>query len=393
MAAALGWKGKLVVRAVFVLGAVLAIGIFLPVSVEPLLAEGGACEDARLRRAYLAERIRAGDVLPAAIGTEDDLFKGEYAFVSYAMAGYALTQIALDAPDTREETVALLEEIIDRLLEPELAAFDTLSWGVSALDSLHEPRGHIGYLGHLNLLLGAYRLLGGERFGSLHEDVSRAIARRMAAMPHHHVETYPLEIYTCDNIVAVASLAVADEVFGGGYQGAIDSYLFYTKKHLLDPHTGLIVFGIDYSSGQPLQRGRGSAAGWHSYFLPMLDRAFAAAQFDLLKTHLAGRLGPFAGVREWTADDPAAGFGDIDSGPVLVWGVSASGFSIAGARWHGDEALLGGLLSLAELFGISRDSGGARHYVASPMLGDAILLAMQTARPWFEGMGVPEEPR
>jgi hypothetical protein len=64
--------------------------------------------------------------------------------------------------------------------------------------------------------------------------------------------------------------------------------------------------------------------------------------------------------------------------------VSASGFSIAGAVLDGDEDTLGGLLTLVEVFGISRDQGDERRYVAAPLLGEAILLCMTTARPWWE---------
>ena len=75
------------------------------------------------------------------------------------------------------------------------------------------------------------------------------------------------------------------------------------------------------------------------------------------------------------------------SQPVVVWGVSATGFALAGARRHGDAATLEGLLSLAEVFGITKDEGDERRYVAAPLLGDAILLCMKTARPWWPGMG------
>jgi hypothetical protein len=169
----------------------------------------------------------------------------------------------------------------------------------------------------------------------------------------------------------------------------IAEWVAYTRAHLLDPTTGLIVFGVDEATGAPLQRGRGSAAGWASFFLPMIDLAFAREQWARAREHLAGRVGPFAGLREYHPDDPSAGPGDIDSGPVVVWGVSATGFAMAGARRHGDARLLGGLMSLSELFGISVDEGDERRYRAAPLLGEAILLCMKTARPWFHGMGEP----
>jgi hypothetical protein len=207
------------------------------------------------------------------------------------------------------------------------------------------------------------------------------------------VETYPHETYTMDNVVAVASLAVADHVRGTDHRALVDEWVTYTRARLLDPTTGLIVFGVDEETGAPEQRGRGSAAGWASYFLPMIDLAFAREQWAAARAQLAGRLGPFAGLREYHPLDPHAGWGDIDSGPVLVWGVSATGFAMAGARRHGDHDLLRGQLALSELFGLSVDEGDERRYVAAPLLGEAILLCMKTARPWWDGMGEPGRAR
>jgi hypothetical protein len=327
-------------------------------------------------------------VVPKDIGTQLELFKGEYAFGTYAMCAYALTNIALDAPETREDTLQVLELIVSRIMSQEIRAFDASQWGEDGLASLDGDNGHIAYLGHLNLIMGAYRILGGDdRYDALHAQITDAISRRMKALPHFHAETYPHETYTMDNVVAAASLDVADHVRGTDHSDAIRGYLRYTREHLLDPETGLIVFGVQRDSGAPLQRGRGSASGWASYFLPMLDKAFAREQFDLLRVHLAGSLGPFHGVREYHPNDPNAGFGDIDSGPVVVWGVSATGFSMAGAKIHGHDDMLAGLASMSEAFGISIDDGDERRYISSPLLGEAILLSMKTARPWYEGQG------
>lgn len=387
----LSLRARLGLRAAYLLGAVVALAVGLRVDPTPLVTKGGACDDALRRRRHVADEVRRG-VLPADIATKLDQFKGEYAFGAYAMSAYALVNVALDAPGTKAETLELLDVIVERLSSPAISSFDAVLWSEEPLATLSKDRGHIAYLGHLNLVLGARRLLGGDaRHDALHGEITGAIARRMRALPHRHVETYPGETYTMDNVVAVASLAVADRVRGEDHRALIDEWLAYTRAELLDPTTGLIVFQLESQSGAPQQRGRGSAAGWASFFLPMIDLPFARAQWEAARTHLHGRVGPFAGVREYHPDDPSAGFGDIDSGPVLVWGVSATGFSIAGAKRHGDVATLGGLLSLAEAFGISVDDetplGPSRRYVAAPLLGQSILLCMSTARPWWDGMG------
>lgn len=71
------------------------------------------------------------------------------------------------------------------------------------------------------------------------------------------------------------------------------------------------------------------------------------------------------------------GRGEVDSGP-LVFGLSPSGtgFAIAGATLYGSKAR-GGLLRTAETVGFSVPFGGW-HYLASPLVGEAALLAAKT---------------
>jgi hypothetical protein len=66
---------------------------------------------------------------------------------------------------------------------------------------------------------------------------------------------------------------------------------------------------------------------------------------------------------------------------VLGVGVSATGFTLGGARIHGDRALYTQLYRTADLFGAPHRSGNGRRFVSGGPLGDAILLAMLTARP------------
>lgn len=376
----------------FAVGACLGPLLGLPVYHDPTYHQTHS-EDALARRAYLVRRLSQEAYGPDDIALFSDLFKGEYAFGTYAMAGYALVQIALEAPQTRPESVRILAHLIDEMQTERLSRFDTHKWANSALaaldpDQVQIDRGHIAYLGHLNLLIGGYRLIGGDdRYDTLHDEITTAIARRMRRHPHRHVETYPYETYTMDNMVSVASLAVADHVSGSDHRVLIGEYRDYTERHLLDEETGLIVFELDQQTGRPRQRGRGSAAGWASFFLPFIDKGWSRRQFEALREHMVTQLGPFAAVREYHPEDPDAGPGDIDSGPVWIWGVSATGFSIAGARHHRHRRLYHGLTSTAELFGVTLDRGPERRYLSSPLLGDAILLAMRTARPWWDDMG------
>jgi hypothetical protein len=204
----------------------------------------------------------------------------------------------------------------------------------------------------------------------------------MTRSPSACIATYPGEIYTADNTVLVASLAVHAIVTGHDTSATIQRWTMHARAHLLDPDTGLIVRAVD-ERGQPIGRGRGSWAGWNVFYLMQAEPELATEQYRRLREHLLRQV-PFAGlaaVREYP--EGTGGGGDVDSGPLL-FGISpaATGFAIAGARYAGDAHLLAALLGTAELAGTTAGFGNRRRYLLAPLVGDAIVLAMRTARRW-----------
>src|SRR5207237_1277222 len=100
---------------------------------------------------------------------------------------------------------------------------------------------------------------------------------------------------------------------------------------------------------------------------------------------VASALG-FGGIREYPLPGGRGGAGDIDSGPVVLGvSVAASGFGLAGARMFRDAPRFRALYRTAYLFGAPVTRGEARGFLAGSGLGDAILLAMMTARVAPEG--------
>jgi hypothetical protein len=366
--------------------ALLAIKIAWVLALRPdpaRLLAGGEGADLAARRAYLVERLAADPRVAETMAAPDDgLFRGEWLIGTLSMTAAATTNMAFDDPALRPRAREDVARLLDRALSAGARAFDAQRWGEDPLDSLDGPRGHAGYLGHLGLMLGAHRLLGGDgRFDALHDRVAAALARRVRAARSAHLETYPGETYAMDNSVVQAALALHQQAGRGDHRGAIARWLGHTRRHLLDPRTGLVSFALD-AEGRPTQGARGSGAGWNTFFLPFVDEAFAAEQFAALRRHLVRDL-PFggAGVREYPAG--VVGAGDVDSGPVL-FGISTSGtgFAVAGARHARDARLLGRLLTTAELAGFTVQWSGRRRYLLAPLVGDAIVLAMKTARTW-----------
>ncbi len=344
------------------------------------LLDGSARRDLMARRAYLVDRLaRGGGDGALAPGGQ---FGGEWQLVTLADSALAVAQIAFAYPDTREDAAVVIAALIQRALRRNVRSFDAVRWGEDPIESLAGPNGHIGYLGHLGMMLGAWRAVGGDaRYDALHDAV--AGARRMDAAPSPFLETYPGEDYTADNAVAMAAVALHGLVSGRdpGHGPLADRWVAHARARLLDRSTGLLVSGVAPDGG-PRGSARGSWAGWNAYYLPFIHPGFAAEQEARLDAHLVRRL-PFgaAAVREFPPG--AAGGGDVDSGPVIL-GLSpaGTGFAVAGARHARDAALLGALLTTAEVVGCTVQWRGRRRYLLAPLVGDAILVAMKTACPW-----------
>ncbi len=347
--------------------------------------------DVLSRRDYLVARV-AEDFAGAMAAPDQDFFRGEWALGTLSMTSAALCNIAFAWPDTRAQAVQQLPPILDKALLPSTRAFDTSQWGTDALDTLGSDQGHLGYLGHLNLMLGCYRVLGGDhRYDALHDRITEAMVRRMNRSPSAHVETYPGEIYTSDNATAAASIAVHALASGEDHGPELRRFVQYTRSHLLDARTGLVVFKVG-AQGQPLGTPRGCGVGWNSFYLPFVDRTFASEQWTRLRDHMVRR-SPIGlwGVREYPTG--VWGLGDVDSGPIVLGlSPSATGFALAGARREADVETLGRLMLTAELAGTTWVGLEGTRYLAAPLVGDAIVLAMRTARDW-DGRYVSGEGR
>lgn len=371
---------------VLVTGKGLWVGAFQPEASSATSREPSA--DIMKRRAYLIARVTDPNYtftdVPPVI---DDVFRKQWAMVALSMTSMALTNIALDFPETRESALAAVEKMVPKILETQFRDHENYWWDEDSLDTLDGPNGHAGYLGHLNIVLAAYRVLGGdEKYDDLNRRVTDALARRVAESPNHYIETFPAarfspSIFVPDTMAVLASIAWSDIAQGTDHSSALRLWSTYNREQNIDSDTGLLhpwvkTGGLGY--GQP----RGSYAAWNSIFLPHVDFEFGAQQYQALKRNFATTFPPGAGaIREYVRG--RRGVGDVDSGPVL-FGLSTSGtgFAVAGARMMHDEEFLDRLLRTAEVVGSSWDSQQGRRYLAGPLIGDAIVLAGRTARLW-----------
>jgi hypothetical protein len=275
------------------------------------------------------------------------------------------------------------------MLKPDIREFERLYWGWDALAAIETPgskhdRGSIGYLGHLNFLLGAFRMVGGDnRYSDLHLKVSNALARRLEASRSLFVETFPGEIYVPDNLVVLASLALFDRAERSElYRDLLGRWLERCRGEMMDGRSQLLVPWVNVASGKPVAGFRGSYAAWNLFYMPFIDKEFARVQWGRLKE--IARTSPVPGfyaVREFYQGEH--GKADIDSGPVLFgMSTSGTGFAMAPASFFDDRETLLGLLRTAEFAGFTISGSTGSRYLLAPLVGDAIVLAGRTAVEW-----------
>lgn len=340
--------------------------------------DGDERPDLLARRAYLVQRVTAPDFgprsFPEGLG---DPFRGEWAIVSLSMTALALGGMAGRYPAEVATSESDLQKIADRALSSDLADFDTRKWNEVALDTLASDRGHVGYLGHLTLILAVDELTFPK--GPHQELLARiapALARKVARGTCGLAETYPGEVYLPDNAVALAALALAERAGLAPTDPTLSARALLEKIHRrhADPTTGLLPFRLDGGCGASGGL-RASGASWSLLYLAHVDEAYALRGYEALrKAFLDAPIPGVLGVREWPRGVERGG--DVDSGPLLL-GLSpaATGFTVALARRAGDQGTLRGLLDTAEIAGFSVSWRGRRGYLTAPLVGDAILLA------------------
>jgi len=322
--------------------------------------------------------VRAED-----LSAQGDLFKNEWLFGTYQMAALGLLQVCLEQPARRAEFLPVAERAIDELLSERVRAFDAARWREDPLATLDGPKGHAAYLGYLNLALSLHRrIVPDSRFAELNDRISAALARRLQASRHGILETYPLEAYPVDNAAVLGSLLLHARSTGVDYSAVAPAALARFRIAWLDPRSGLLYQAINPRDGTPADAARASGTALAAFLLSYGERDEAGVLFAAARDRCADSFWGFGYLNEYHIGSVAPGGGDIDSGPLIL-GISpsATGFALGGARAFDDRRLFLELYRTAHLVGTPVARGQRRVFATGGPLGNAIMLAMCTARP------------
>jgi hypothetical protein len=382
-----GWTARLLrglaVNAVIVAAMAIVPHRWCAWQARPWLRGDGAAE-ARLARGVEAD-IAHG--LPrGAFNTGSELFDGEWQFGTYMMAGVGYGQYALRHPAERERCAGLMTQCIERILSDEVRAFDRRMWKDDPIDTLEGGRGHAAYLGYFNLLLGLHvRIDSNSAYAALNDRISTALAGRLEASPILLLESYPGETYPVDNCAVIGSLGLHSRRTGGAHDDLLRRWVDTCRARYVGKQTGLLIQAVDTRTGKPLDLPRGSGTALGLFFLSFADARLSEELYRAACRELGGSFLGFGGVREY-ARGTTGEHGDIDSGPIVMgFGLSATGFLIAGTRMFDDDRTFTRLYATAHLCGAPLERGGRLNFVTGGPLGDAILFAMLTARDPREG--------
>lgn len=339
------------------------------------------------RRDYLLGKLitspeRVIEQMPSMVGAQ---FQGEWALYSCSMLTAALANISTTYPETREENMRSMEQLIEIVLSPELRRYDAMRWGDDPLETLDGNKSHVSYLSHLAWMICGYKRAGGDsRYDELLASLCATMNRRILRCEAMNLPTYPGElIYMPDMLVAIVALKQYADLSGGTYRSTVQRWINRAKWEWIDAKTGVLVSFLEESGGQveglPV---KGSYSALNCYYLTLVDKDFARKQYEKVKT-LFWKGGAVPGLKEYHDRTCLIGM-DIDAGPILLeLSPSGTAFFAGPASCFADENVEDAILKTAETAGHTIVMGHKRHYLLAnlALVGESIMLAMRTHQP------------
>jgi len=254
----------------------------------------------------------------------------EFMLFSYSFATYAYTNLAVKDSTYKVRVNPIIKENIIKVLDLRISRYYGIDSSFYTFDSL--PDYSVLYLGHLNLMLGCYRLLSrDDTFNALNDRISESLFLRYRNTPFLNLESYPSAIWVPDNTVALASLKLHGYNTGSGYDSLCEKWVAYAKTHYLHNESGVLYSTINPATGKAAEEPRGSMLGWSIMFIYQFDPEFSIELYNKYKKHFSNEMLIFRLFKERYRNNSTS-MGDIDSGPVFLgYSIPANEFALGGA--------------------------------------------------------------
>jgi hypothetical protein len=259
----------------------------------------------------------------------------EWMLFSYSFSSYAMTNLAIHDPTYRNQAVKIIKTSIERALEPIIYSSFGINDSLFKSDSI--PGYSVLYLGHLNLMLGCYRLISKDTiYDCLNDKISKSLFQRYSKSEFLNLESYPLAIWIPDNTVALASLKMHSLNTGSDYESICNKWVEYARQHYIDKETGVLFSTIDSKTGQALEEPRGSMLGWSIMFIYQFDSNFSKELYQNFKNNFSCNYLIFRLFKERNKS-MNSNVGDLDSGPLFLgYSIPANEFALSNSILSGD---------------------------------------------------------
>jgi hypothetical protein len=311
----------------------------------------------------------------------------EWDFMGRSYLVWALANIGLRDPSTKQVCLQTMDRIIDETLQLERTngIYFFLIPYAKGRPFMVQPVRSLFLDGEIAMMLASRRLLEekAEYKSALAARVN-LIVNGMRQSPNLFLESYPDECWTFDHVIALAAIRMADSLDGTDHHALVRDWVAMAKKKLVHPASGLLIssFTID---GAPLIGPEGSSLWMIAHCLQLIDEPFARDQYERARRELGGSTLGFSYAREWP--DSWKGPADIDSGPIIPFlkiSAGSSGMAFIGASAFGDESFLATLNATIDFAGFPTWGHGTLKYSASNQVGDAALLYAATLGPLWQ---------
>ncbi len=311
--------------------------------------------------------------------TKSARFDGQSAVAIYQMAILGLGQVVLEHPEKRDEYLPAMRSAADRLVDPKTLEYAASVWGAHGVTRMAPGQGH-AYLGYIDLALGMLRAVDPSTpHAKLHDRLTSELAERLDASTTGLIETYPGETWPPDVAAVAGAIGLHAQVTGTDRSALLRRWSERFSRCAIDETSGYLIQRVQSGGCRAVDAPRGSGTAVAAYFTGFADPALSHRLYSAVAGPGHQTLFGFAGIREYAPGH--YGKGDVNAGPIVLGiSVGATGFAIGAARSSGDRELYRQLFRTAELFGAPTGHAGGRSYAVGGALGNALLLAMLTAR-------------
>ena len=257
---------------------------------------------------------------------EGDLFPYTLPALAYANLAIAAPERSARSRRNMEILIKLAAPAVRKRLKPRDGDLSRVtSYGRNAT-----------YLCQFNLVLGAYRLAGGDdRHEPVREALTKATRKALQAAEGKPMHSFPGYTWTFDTIPCLLTLAVDDHLAARERGSEARTHLSWLARNATDSGTDLPNSRVDPKSFAPTDVPRGCELSWRVSLMALMAPEEART---LYRTYVDGfwreRL-IFAGFAEWP--EGVKRKEDMDSGPIIMGiGMAASALGLSAARSTGD---------------------------------------------------------